>query len=281
VPAGSDGLWRPARGSGCDSRLKSPPASDWDIRIRAVPGANRLLLLHSLGDTHDAWSGAFSCEALATNTVIAPALPRAGVTTRADMRSLHLEDVAAELIHLLRTMRDRSDGKLFVVGHSMGGVVATLIAERWPDEVAGVLNVEGNLTTADCGVVSAAIVASARGGLASLERALPAIANGLHRDGRASARYSRSLSATDPGVALTTAEDLIRLSRAGLIGRRFAHLDCPHAYVSGDAVTASSAELLRRCACPWVTIPGAGHWVMEDKPSQFYTLVADWIATIA
>lgn len=202
------------------------------------------------------------------------------MSPRANTPRLHLEDVAVDLIQVLRSMRDPSAGRLFVVGHSMGGVLATLIAERWPIAVAGVVNVEGNLTRADCGVLSNAIVAAARGGLVSLERALPTLADDLHRDGRATARYSQSLRATDPGAALTAAEDLIRLSKAGLIGRRFAHLDCPHLYVSGDAVPAPSAELLRRHECPWATISGAGHWVMEDKPGQFYSLLSDWMATI-
>jgi pimeloyl-ACP methyl ester carboxylesterase len=280
MSTGSDGLLAPAGDSGCESRLKSPSASNWVVRTRALPGANQLLFLHSLGDTRDVWAGAFSCEALAGHTLMAPALPGSGMSPLARTPPLHLEEVATELVSLLRSVRDPSPGRRFVVGHSMGGVLATLIAEQWPDAIAGVLNVEGNLTRADCEVVSNAIVASARGGLASLERALPAVASGLHRDGRATARYARSLGATDPRAALTAAEDLIRLSRAGLIGRRFAHLDCPHLYVSGDAVPAASADLLRRCRCPWTTIRGAGHWVMEDKPSDFYALVAEWIAAI-
>lgn len=261
--------------------MRVPPPSDWVIRVRALPGANQLLLLHSLGDTPDVWAGAFSCAALDTLTLVAPALPGTGMSPRTEAPPLHLEDVADDLIQLLRSMRDPSAGRLLVVGHSMGGVLATLIAERWPDAVAGVLNVEGNLTRADCGVVSNAIVESARGGAASLERELQVVANGLLRDGRATERYAQSLSATEPRAALMAAEDLIRLSRAGLIGRRFAHLDCPHLYVSGDAVPAASAALLRRYRSPWATIRGAGHWVMEDKPTEFYDLVADWMATLA
>jgi len=274
-------LFSDRRGSGNDSRLSVRAARDWVMRIRALPGANQLLFLHCLGDTHEVWAGAFACEALAGHTLIAPALPVGGTTSRAKMPPLHLEAVAVELIQLLRSRRGPSAGKLFVVGHSMGGVLATLMAERWPDAVTGVLNVEGNLTRADCGVISNTIVAEGRGGLGSVERALPILADGLHREGRATARYSQSLSVTDPRAALTAAEDLIRLSRAGLIGHRFVRLNCPHLYVSGEAVPAASAALLRRSKCPWATIQGAGHWVMEDKPSQFYSLVADWIAAIA
>jgi pimeloyl-ACP methyl ester carboxylesterase len=261
--------------------LRTPSVSDWVIHVRATPGGKQLLFLHSLGDTGDVWAGAFSCESLAGQTLIVPTLQAGVLNTVANTPPLHLEEMATELIQRLRSTRDPSAGELFVVGHSMGGVLATLIAEQWPDAIAGVLNVEGNLTRADCAVVSDAIVASARGGLASLERGLPLVADGLHRDGRAPARYSRSLSAADPRIALAAAEDLIRLSTAGRIGRRFAHLGCPHLYVSGDLVPARSAALLRRYGCPWATIRGAGHWVMEDNPSQFYALVAEWMEAIA
>ncbi|HEY3742423.1 MAG TPA: alpha/beta hydrolase [Bryobacteraceae bacterium] len=41
------------------------------------------------------------------------------------------------------------DGKLHIVGHSIGGAIAVMLASRYPARVASVINIEGNFTLKD------------------------------------------------------------------------------------------------------------------------------------
>lgn len=57
-----------------------------------------------------------------------------------------LEDQAAIVSEVIRGFQLE---KFFLVGHSMGGVVGTLLLKEWEKELLGFLNLEGNFTVAD------------------------------------------------------------------------------------------------------------------------------------
>lgn len=54
--------------------------------------------------------------------------------------------IAAQVEHL-RTLVGHE--RVHMVGHSVGGVIASLYAHRYPNDVLGLVNVEGNFTLAD------------------------------------------------------------------------------------------------------------------------------------
>lgn len=54
--------------------------------------------------------------------------------------------IEAQVEHV-RTLLD--DEPAYMVGHSVGGVITSLYAHQYPDDVLGLVNVEGNFTLAD------------------------------------------------------------------------------------------------------------------------------------
>jgi pimeloyl-ACP methyl ester carboxylesterase len=65
---------------------------------------------------------------------------------RGEDAGLTLPDQAAMLARLLR---DAAGGPAWVLGHSVGGAVAMLLADMVPDRVRGLISVEGNFTLKD------------------------------------------------------------------------------------------------------------------------------------
>ncbi len=94
-------------------------------------GPSRIALLHGFGGSHAAWSAvqpALAREA----TTLAYDLPGHGASF--DYPDAGPAKVAAQAI--LADLAERSDGPVHLVGHSMGGAIATLIAMFDPARVA-------------------------------------------------------------------------------------------------------------------------------------------------
>ncbi len=85
-------------------------------------------------------------DALAPHPVIIPDLPGYG-----ERDAQHTSEVsvgaAADFIHT--HMRTLGYERAHLVGHSVGGVVAVVMADRYPEAVASLVNVEGNFTLQD------------------------------------------------------------------------------------------------------------------------------------
>lgn len=58
-------------------------------------------------------------------------------------------DLDAQADHLNRVIEDVGAERVHLIGHSVGGAVAVLFADRHPDRVASLVSVEGNFTLAD------------------------------------------------------------------------------------------------------------------------------------
>lgn len=108
-------------------------------RYRDLPpiGAERMtvLLLHGWAGTADLnWSHAYGPLAAAGYRVLAPDLPGHGAGARDTTFSLEAAaDSAAQLV------RSSGVARVVVVGHSMGGSIALLLARRHPELIAGLV----------------------------------------------------------------------------------------------------------------------------------------------
>jgi pimeloyl-ACP methyl ester carboxylesterase len=57
--------------------------------------------------------------------------------------------LAAQADRVAGRIDELPDEKMWLLGHSMGGAVAVLAADRRPERIRGIINVEGNLTEKD------------------------------------------------------------------------------------------------------------------------------------
>jgi pimeloyl-ACP methyl ester carboxylesterase len=99
---------------------------DLDFDVYGQPGAPVLVLLHALGDDRSTWEGVGTAFA-ATHRLYAPDLRGSG-------RSPWPGEYSFELIRddVLAFVAQHGLGDVTLVGHSMGGTVAWLVAEERP-----------------------------------------------------------------------------------------------------------------------------------------------------
>lgn len=169
------------------------------------------------------------------------------------------------------------DRRPALVGHSMGGVLSTLVGERVP--VRAVVNVEGNLSSGDC-------VFSAKAAAYTLD---DFVARGL-AEMRASvfARgprepelrgYHAAMCAAQPQSFHRHASDLVALSATEQLAPRLAALAAPTLFIAGvpDGVCPRSRALLDEHGVRWIALSPARHWAFVDQPALFAAAVGDFL----
>jgi pimeloyl-ACP methyl ester carboxylesterase len=168
----------------------------------------------------------------------------------------HAQTVAALLDRL--GLRDAE-----IIGHSMGGSVAIVLARTRPELVGALVVVEPNLdpVTPEAGAIGSRGIAAygedgfvAHGFSETLEVAGPV--------------WAATMRLADPRLLHRSA---VALTRADLRATLEA-LDLPRTLITGDAVD-PDPDGLRRSGVRVETIPGAGHNVMLDAPEAFIALV--------
>jgi len=105
--------------------------------------ATPLVMIHGLMGSIDYFSPHTRMEGISVHT---PDLIGYGSRADADARSITLANQAASVI---RYMKEHVGEPSWVLGHSVGGAIAMLVAATAPNLVRGLISVEGNFTLND------------------------------------------------------------------------------------------------------------------------------------
>lgn len=216
----------------------------------------RLVFLHGLGDDVTAWDSTLREEALSEFNCIAVNAPGFGDSP---WNGAGLEG-AAKVI-----WDEHGGGETVVIGHSMGGTIATILGEWKPDGLLGIVNVEGNLTRAGSFLSSRAVAAT------DFEnwwaRFVP----------KQAPRYRTALERCDPQAFLAYSKDLYGVSIDDAIGHRYRAVEVPKLYIHGNQrIEATIGNYLAdQCKVGLV----GGHWIMEDDPAGVARLIAEFVTS--
>jgi pimeloyl-ACP methyl ester carboxylesterase len=167
-----------------------------------------------------------------------------------------------------------------LVGHSLGGVLATLVAERRP--MRAVVNVDGNLTRGDCSY-SAEAAAYAPDGFAihGFDHLLDAIyTRGVAEP--ALRGYHAAMRLASPAVFHRHSIDLVAVSAAETLAGRLAALAIPTLFVAGapGGICERSRAALDRERIRTAVIEPSGHWPWIDRPEAFATALTEFVKTL-
>lgn len=285
---------RRARGLTFALRFTSPPQARGGAE--ATEGATRrghtLVLLHGLHDASTTFDLVAARLAGAGYDVIAPDLRGFGASDWcSDDAYYYFPDYVADVAELLRGLEHDGllGGRVSLVGHSMGGTVAALLAGSRPEAFTAVALLEGiGPPDFDPGFAPERF-ASWLDGLARTSRAPRPLRGGLDEAvARLGARYpeiardvlarhARALTREAPEGLVWCADPWHRTTspipfRADQFGAFLSRIVSPVLFVSGGEGgfhTADEAERLARIArLETVTLEGAGHMMHWTRPRE-------------
>jgi len=239
------------------------------LREQTVSGARgTLLFVHGLGESGLCFEALLEHQELADYHLLAPDLLGYGRSPWPTGDPLTLEEHAD---HLATWLRVRESGPVTLVGHSMGGVLALLLAEEHPDLVAAVVDVDGNKSPGDCVFSSQALEFSREEFLAA---GFDALRDRVYTRGEqegAMRGYYASLRLADPRAFHQNSAELVALSEPRELAARLAALPVPTVYLAGVPGGASdeSHALLARAGVDVRNIEPSGHWPFLDQPGFF------------
>jgi pimeloyl-ACP methyl ester carboxylesterase len=184
--------------------------------------------------------------------------------------------VADELIRYIETRRLRPA----LVGHSMGGTLAMMIAARRPELAERVLVVD--MYPQPAGLLGGD--ARQMGGLADRLRDLTATPGGrrLFGDLVASLGTNGSRGNSDPDVVARAMHELSSMDLAPQLPRIAAPLTVIYANADATTRARTDAGYTRAYAgargASLVRIDGSGHMIMFDQPAKFHAAVKAFLA---
>ncbi len=236
-----------------------------------------IVWIHGLGESSLCYEAISRHSALQQHRHVLIDLPGYGHSPRPD-EAYRLDAAATELASWLPALGEPA----ILIGHSMGGVIGQLVAERAPTAVRAFLNIEGNLSLGDCTYSGRASRYPLNAFLAS---GFDELRDGIYRDGVNNLPlrgYYASMRFADPKVLHRHSLDLVELSTPEDLATRFTKLAVPALYVAGspDGACKRSKELLGSSVARWQLVEPAGHWPFLDQPDDFANLVADFVAKL-
>ncbi len=234
-----------------------------------------ILWLHGLGESGLCFERIVQHASLSGWRHLIPDLPGYGRSAWPS-KPASLPDQAS---HIAGWLNARGEPPVVVVGHSMGGVLGLLMADRHPSCVRALMDVDGNVTIDDCRYSGAAARWDLENFLAS---GFDHMREEIYRDGLDDAAhrgYYASLRLADPRVFHQHARDLVALSAAGDLARRLAATPMPSRYMAGEPHGASprSVEALKAAGVPRSTVTPSGHWPFIDQPDAFAHLLGQFL----
>lgn len=256
------------------------------------PGRPTLFFVHALGDSGLAFSEAFHRLQSINYNLVAPDLAGYGKSSAALNGDYSL---AGHILRLKRVASHLGVAQLTLVGHSLGGLIATeWAASEGPAQLQALVNIEGNLTPADASFSRRAVEAFRSFAEDSTvwsawfrSTFVPSLTAG--EPGRSSPsllRYYSSILLSRPEAYLANSLEILQLSEVppgetlSPIAARYVAVTLPKLYCWGtNSLDPATQHLLARCGLANRSFPGAGHWPMIDAPGAFYASLKDWLVS--
>ena len=237
-----------------------------------LPGTTpALIMLHGLGSASSSWfPRAARHPGLQDARSLLIDLLGYGYSDRPADHTYTMESQAEAVASLLDHLSLRG---CIVIGHSMGGSIAILLAHARPDLVSHLVIAEGNLDPGP-GFVSGRITAGSERDFVH-ERyeqfRLQMVAAGYHD-------YAGTVRASDPRCLYRSAVSLIA-DRSPTYRECLYRFAGARTYVFGSHTLPDPDErILRDHGIDVRIVPAAGHDMMGDNPDGFARAVADAIA---
>lgn len=232
-----------------------------------------LVFLHGFGSTKEDYADVIHQHDLADRPILAYDAPGCGASTCSDLSALSiplLVSVATEVLDAQRIER------YHLIGHSMGGLTALMLADQNPTRVASFVNIEGNIAPEDC-FLSRQVISHAHG---DHREFLTLFADRVGKSRYyASSLYAASLPHKVRAAAVKPIfESMVALSDDGDLLERFIALPAPKLFMYGHQNNSLSyLQQLDRNGVELAEIPHSAHFPMYSNPPEMWRRITHFI----
>lgn len=229
-----------------------------------------IVFLHGFGSTKEDYLDIAHQASFAGHPFLVYDAPGCGETSCADLSRISIPF----LVKTARAVLERLGIPRFrLVGHSMGGLTALMLAHQEPDRVLSFVDIEGNVAPEDC-FLSRQIVTHASD---DAEGFLAEFSERVRRSpSSSSALYAVSVRhKVRAGAVRGIFESMVDLSDHGDLTAKFLALPFPRMFMYGEEN--SSLSYLKTLAAGGVElaeIPHSGHWPMYSHPVAMWERIA-------
>lgn len=242
----------------------------YKLSARIRPDPSRLIVfLHGWGGAKECFADAFSSEALKEYGICTIDLLGFGESDKPEDFSYDLPDQAKVVAMAINSL---NADKVYLVGHSMGGGIGLLAAERIKN-LSSFISAEGNLAVNDR--ASGEARAAARQSFRLFKsHTLPLLISLLRLHPRPRMRiWAQWYSAASPLALHRSVRSLATWSSSGTLLPCFTALP-RKAYIYGAKGKRRKDVVPRLDKSITYEIPASGHALMTDNSDDFYTAIA-------
>jgi pimeloyl-ACP methyl ester carboxylesterase len=205
--------------------------------------------------------------------VLAYDAPGCGATGCSDLSAVTIPFLVAVAAEVLRV---HSVDRCHLVGHSMGGLTALLLADRDPARVASLVDIEGNLAPEDCFLSRQILSHPHPDPMGFLTEFADRVWTSRESS---SALYASSLPhKVRAGAVRPIFESMVELSYHGDLTRRFLALPFPRMFMYGEQNRSLSyLPELARHGVELAEIPNSGHWPMYANAPAMWARITSCV----
>lgn len=231
--------------------------------------------IHGIGCSKESFDDIWQAPEFVDKSIFTYDLPGYGMSDKSSNFSYTLDDQAV-IANLL--IKQTKATKIHLVGHSVGGAIATILTEKLGETLGTYINVDGNLIAEDCGIMTRKAASSSFEDF--LHITFPQIKTGFTTSlSKGEQLFGRQLNRASAQAFYKTARSVVTWCDSGQLLARF--LDLPKkAHIYGERSSqwlASGPKLSKAFAekkVPMASISNAGHFVMNDNPKEFYNILS-------
>lgn len=235
-----------------------------------------VLYLHGLGCSKNDFLEATDIYELQPHTLIGFDFPGCGDSPYPKDITFGIDDLV-EVTNIVVSKLNLGD--FVVVGHSMGGLVALLYAEKYGEHVKGFINVEGNLAPEDC-FLSRRVTRYGSNGftkevLKNFQQEL------AQSDNKGFQEFAKTLQSASEKALVDYSSSLVDYSDNANLIHRFTELKIPKLFLYGaENRGLSYIPRLKDSECEVVEIPNSGHFPFSDNPQAYYQAISDFLGSV-
>ena len=232
-----------------------------------------IVFLHGFGSTKEDYADIVRQELFNDYPFIAYDAPGCGETTCSDHQQVSIPFLLKTALAVLEKV---SINKFHLVGHSMGGLTALMLANHCPERVLSFIDIEGNIAPEDC-FLSRQIIDHPSANADDFFEAF--IDRTMNAGTYSSPLYSTSLrhkvrAEAVPGIFTS----MVELSDHGNLMDKFLNLPCPKMFMHGDQSNQLSyLSDIESKGVRLSEIPECGHFPMYSNPPVMWREIASFL----